>query len=303
MALEETAGSRDYFDGEMPPSFPPAQKGSGAEELAEFKASGDASGSIAASVVVSESKKAGSDINHLDREKEEPQRSLISRVFSGFLEITVIGAVALVIAIVIKTFLVQPFEIPSESMADTFIPRDRILVNKMADTEAELHRGDIVVFVDPGGWLSTAETTEPTGILGALNKVGSTIGLLPENAGNHLVKRIIGMPGDEVTCCTDTGKLTINGVEVTEPYLKDSGSASLEPFSVTVPQGHLWVLGDNRNNSRDSRYHQQFTGFGFVPIENVEGRAWLRMYPFSRFTTLKSQSEVFANVPSANSNN
>ncbi|WP_353066398.1 signal peptidase I [Arcanobacterium hippocoleae] len=242
---------------------------------------------------------SAADFTRLQENAKYPQQSKLKIFLSNVFEFFVIIVVALVIALVLKTFIVQPFEIPSSSMANTLVPGDRIVVNKLADTEDELKRGDIVVFVDPGDWLAGVSKPELNGLQEILHRAGETIGLLPQNAGTHLVKRLIGKPGDHVVCCTVNGNLTINGKEVPEPYLIAGARASDKPFDVTVPAGHLWMMGDNRPNSKDSRYHQEATGFGFVPIANVEGRAWLRAYPFNRFGWLKSQTEVFSEVPAA----
>lgn len=237
------------------------------------------------------------DINHLDKEIQAPKKNLKSRLLYGVIEFSAIIAVAILISALIKTFLWQPFEIPSESMSQTLQPGDRILVNKTADTVAELKRGDVVVFVDPGNWLAGVPTVERGTVGQFLHDIGEAIGIVPANSGQHLVKRIIGLPGDNVVCCSVNRKLEINGVEITEEYLPAWADPSLEEFTVTVPEGHLWVMGDNRSNSKDSRFHQQMYNFGFVPISNVEGRAFLRIYPFARFGYLKNYGYVFKDVP------
>ncbi|QOR48356.1 signal peptidase I [Trueperella pecoris] len=221
------------------------------------------------------------------------------RVGSFFLEFATIIAVALLISVIIKTFFAQAFAIPSESMENTLIPGDRIFVNKLADSEGELNRGDVVVFVDPGNWLEGVAKDSYPAWQQVLVDVGEAVGLIPQNVGDHLVKRIIGLPGDHVKCCNGDGLITVNGEPIKETYLKPGVSPSDTPFDVIVPDGHLWLMGDNRNRSKDARYHQQATGFGFVPITNVEGRAWVTIFPLDRFGTIPSASDVFANVPSA----
>ncbi len=239
------------------------------------------------------------DINHLADAVVVPAKSFPRRIFSWLLEVGMVIGIAVLISALVKTFLWQPFEIPSESMANTLIPKDRILVNKLADSEEDLIRGDVVVFVDPGGWLSGVDFPEYSGIRKTLQNIGSSVGILPANSGKHLVKRIIGMPGDKVVCCNVNQRLEINGVEIVEDYLHPGVRASEEEFSVVVPPGHVWLMGDNRPNSKDARYHQTVSNFGFVPIENIEGRAFLRLYPFSRFEFLKDYGYVFSKVKPA----
>ncbi len=220
-----------------------------------------------------------------------------SKFGSLALEFTTIIAVALLISVIIKTFFAQAFAIPSESMEDTLIPGDRIMVNKLADSQDDLNRGDIVVFVDPGSWLDDIPQPDRSGWKQVLIDIGEAIGIVPQNVGDHLVKRIIGMPGDHVQCCNEDGLITVNGEPIRETYLKPGVAASNSTFDVTVPEGHVWVLGDNRNRSKDARFHQQATGFGFVPISNIEGRAWLTVYPLDRLSTIPSATHVFDTVP------
>ncbi|MFP7707004.1 signal peptidase I [Trueperella sp. LYQ141] len=215
------------------------------------------------------------------------------------LELGMSVTLALLISIVIKTFFLQAFEIPSESMESTLIPGDRVMVNKLADDEESLHRGDVVVFVDPGNWLDASDHPQSSGWRAALKGFAEMTGILPKNSGDHLIKRIIGMPGDHVKCCNEVGQITVNDVPITETYVKSGEVPSRTPFDVTVPPDHLWVMGDNRSHSKDSRYHQAASGFGFVPIDHVEGRAWLRILPFDRFGRLPSGTDVFDAVPDA----
>jgi signal peptidase I len=220
-----------------------------------------------------------------------PRRSGWSRLWRDVREVGATVFVALAIAVVVKTFLVQPFFIPSESMESTLLVGDRVLVSKLEPGPGTLERGDVVVFVDPGGWLPPA-TTEPGTVVQALTFVG----LLPANSGEHLIKRVIGLPGDTVECCDEDGRLLVNGEPVDEPYLFAGDVPSTIEFSVEVPQDRLWVQGDHRAVSEDSRYQLGQPGGGMVPMDNVVGRAVLVMWPFDRFGTLPTPEGVFDEV-------
>jgi len=192
---------------------------------------------------------------------------------------------ALVLSFIIKTFFFQSFWIPSGSMEPNLVYGDRILVTKWRPDPLPLRRGDIVVFKDPGGWLDP----EPEDTSG-LHRLGKEIlvftGLLPEDAGEHLVKRIIGLPGDHVECDDPNGKVTVNGEELTEDYIAPGARPCGTTFSVDVPDDRLWVMGDNRDNSADSRAHMGQPGGGTVPRGNVVGEAFVLVWPFDHFTGL-----------------
>ena len=196
---------------------------------------------------------------------------------------------ALVLAFLIKTFLVQAFVIPSGSMQNTLAIGDRVLVNRAAvwigDQPA---RGQVVVFQDPGGWLSGEDAATPPS--NWLTSALTFVGVLPKDDGD-LIKRVIGVGGDHVVCCNAKDQITVNGVPLSEPYLypgdlPDSAPYGLDPhFNVTVPKGYLWVMGDHRSVSEDSRAHVLTDG-GFVPVGNVVGRADLIIWPTSQWGTL-----------------
>lgn len=226
-------------------------------------------------------------------EEHEGEAKRRNPVVAFFREVVIVLVSALAISLVLKTFLIQPFYIPSVSMETTLDVGDRIVVNKLAPGPFDIERGDIVVFLDPGGWLAG----EPVPQLSPLEQALTWVGLLPENAGQHLVKRVIGTPGDHVVCCDDTGRITVNGAPLDETYLIDGAVPSTTPFDVVVPEGHLWMMGDNRPQSADSRAHAGARGGGFVPISNVVGRVFVILWPLDHLTWIDRPDETFENVP------
>ena len=190
-----------------------------------------------------------------------------------------------------KTFVIQWFEIPSGSMENTLEVGDEVAVT-MYDAQ-DLERGDVVVFTDPDHWL---DVEDPTGLRGVIRDTLVLIHLLPENTGHYLIKRVIGVAGDHIVA-DGRGSLTVNGVPVNETYLKPGRSASEMAFDVVVPRGFVWVMGDNRSNSSDSRYHQDDAHGGFVPIDDVIGVAKQIVWPLSRWSGLSEGREAFAAVP------
>jgi signal peptidase I len=192
-------------------------------------------------------------------------------------EMIVLLAIALGLAIVLKSLFVQAFYIPSASMHDTLIEDDRILVEKPSYWFDEPQRGDIVVFDDPGGWLGAAERVAGN----PLTKAMEFVGLYP--SGNHLVKRVIGVGGDRVTCCDGQGRIRVNGVPLDESeYLPRGVRPSEQDFRVRVPEGELWVMGDNRPQSADSRAHLGDPGGGTIDVDDVVGRVFVTVWPLDR---------------------
>ncbi|WP_225754070.1 signal peptidase I [Actinotalea sp. Marseille-Q4924] len=218
--------------------------------------------------------------------------------FGAWLRETVIIVVsALVLSLVIKTYLVQAFYIPSSSMEQTLLVGDRVLVSKLAPGPLELSRGDVVVFKDPGGWLPEMPTAPQPVWRQRLTDVLTYVGLLPQDSGEHLIKRVVGLPGDEVACCDDDGRVTVNGAPIEETYLADGARPSEVEFTTTVPAGSLWVMGDNRQNSQDSRYKQGSPGGGSIPVDNVVGTAFVTVWPVDRWQLLRNPGAVFEEVP------
>ena len=221
---------------------------------------------------------------------------------SAVREIPLLVGVAVLIALVLKTFLVQAFVIPSGSMEQTIRIGDRVLVDKLTPWfGAEPHRGDVVVFQDPGGWLDgeqTASKPDPV-VLKQLKEGLSFIGLLPSDNEKDLIKRVIGVGGDHVKCCDAKGRITVNGVPLSEKdYLYPGNAPSATSFDVTVPKGRLWVMGDHRANSADSRFHQNTPYGGTVSVKSVVGRAMWIGWPIGHWTRLE-EPKTFASVARA----
>lgn len=231
-----------------------------------------------------------------------PTRSSGSRGWLAFArDIVVILLIAVLVSFLVKTFVVRSFYIPSGSMENTLLVRDRIFVDELTPRFGGYDRGDIVVFRDPGGWLPPSPESQRPPVIEAIDWVLSFVGLTAPDSDDHLVKRIIGMPGDRVVCCNPLGQITVNGVAIDETaYVQlpsPGASVSAESFDVVVPEGSLWVLGDNRYRSKDSRYNTEQPGRGFVPIDNVVGRAFVITWPLDRIGLLDFHHEVFAGVP------
>jgi len=213
---------------------------------------------------------------------EPPGKPRRKRSFWRDLVVIVVAALAL--TILLKAFVVQVFSIPSGSMENTLLPGDRILVSKIVYKFRPIARGDIVVFSGAGSW--DPPNPPPSNWLArtwddAVNLVGIAG---PET---DYVKRVIGVPGDHVVCCNAQGKVTVNGVPLSESsYIFPGNAPSLVRFNITVPAGRLWVMGDNRGDSDDSRYREADLDNGTIPESAVVGRAFLIIWPFSRVSDL-----------------
>lgn len=211
-------------------------------------------------------------------------------------DIVLIFLAAIIISVGIKTFLVRSFYIPSGSMEDTLQIDDRIIVNELVPTMVGLEHGDVVVFRDPGGWLTPREEVEQNWFVTGVDWVLSVVGLSAPDSNDHLIKRVIGLPGDTVACCNVFGQMTVNTVPLDEPYLKlppGVTKASGVDFTVVVPKKSLWVMGDNRYDSQDSRYNTTTPSKGFVPYDNVVGRAFLVSWPAGHWSWLDNYPAVF----------
>lgn len=230
----------------------------------------------------------------------EAKPSFGRSVLTFLREVLTVVIGALVLSALLRAFVAQPFLIPSGSMENTLQVEDRVVVQKLTGFD----RGDIVVFEDPGGWLSNIPAEPRDG----LGQVMEFFGFLPDNSDNHLIKRVIGTPGDTVACCDPQGRLQVNGVALDESeYLYSAGGQTVEaarvPFEVVVPAEKVFVMGDHRDVSADSRCHLSDTEPGdapganaFVPEDKVVGVAWVVIAPFEHWRSFGTPP-TFDRVP------
>jgi signal peptidase I len=229
---------------------------------------------------------AGQAPDAADASPERPRKRkhARSRKRSFWRDLLVIVVAALALTILLKAFVVQVFSIPTGSMENTLMPGDRILVSKIVYRFRPIARGDVVVFSGAGSW--DPPVPAPSNPLeriwdDAVNLVGIAG---PET---DYVKRVIGLPGDHVVCCNASGQVTVNGVPLSESsYIFPGAAPSLVRFNIVVPPGRLWVMGDDRGNSDDSRYRMDDPGEGTIPESAVVGRAFMIIWPLSRFNDL-----------------
>lgn len=208
------------------------------------------------------------------------------------------GAVVLVsgvLAFILSAWVLSPFSIPSESMVPTLLVGDRVVVSALDARLTGVQRGEVVVFKDPGGWLDpkTSSASNSAFASSYLVRALAQAGATPSDGRDMLVKRVVGVAGDRVACCSTDGLITVNGVPLVEPYV--SGPTDQVRFDVVVPADAVFVLGDNRENSADSRFHLAQAA-GSVPLANVVGRAWLLAMPWSH-ARLLTTPRVFDALP------
>jgi signal peptidase I len=216
----------------------------------------------------------------------------MSRKGSVLREFPILVIVALAVSLLIKTLLVQFFFIPSGSMENTLQIQDRVAVNKLPFISKNINRGDVVVFRDPANWLPEPYSGDENRIVAKIKEGLVLVGVLPNPAKQYLVKRVIGVAGDRVICCSKSGKLTINGKQATEPYIFAGNKVSEMDFNITVPQDKIWVMGDHRSASADSRYHQDDVNNGFVPVSRITGRAYAIIWPIKNIGIISSQNPI-----------
>ena len=217
-------------------------------------------------------------------------------------ELLTIVVAAAVLTLLVKAFVVQVYRIPSASMENTLQVGDRVLVNKVVYHFRDIARGDIIVFSGQDSWGPDAPPPSSDPVVRIFDDVLSGIGL--QNSQTYYIKRVIGLPGDHVACCTDR-KVTVNGVPLSEEsYLYPGNPPSTIKFNEVVPAGHVWVMGDHRSDSDDSRYHPGDPGGGAIPENQVVGRAFLIIWPPSQVRDLPipstfQQAELHAGAAGA----
>lgn len=232
--------------------------------------------------------------------EEEQPRGFWRGLLAGVREVVIIVVMAMVLSLVIKTWIAQAFFIPSGSMKDTLQVGDRVMVSKLHKQFAGIQRGDVVVFRDPGGWLPPSASAQPRGqVVEAVQSALTFVGLLPDPADEHLIKRVVGTGGDHVVCCDPQGRITVNGAPISEPYIHPGDAPSSLTFDIRVPEEAVWVMGDHRSDSQDSRYHPLGGDgdAGSVSRDLIVGRALLTVWPLRNAGVLSNHPAPFAGVP------
>ncbi|HAG54409.1 MAG TPA: signal peptidase I, partial [Actinobacteria bacterium] len=214
---------------------------------------------------------------------------------SSLRELPILIISALVLSIIVKTFFIQFFYIPSGSMENTLQVNDRVGVNKFGALFSDIKRGEVVVFRDPANWLSP-NYDDSSGIRKVIKDSLVFVGVLPDPSKQYLIKRVIGVGGDKVRCCGKDGKVEVNGVSINEPYIYEGDKPSDSEFEVEVPQGFIWVMGDHRGASADSRFHTDDPNKGMVALDKVTGRATFIIWPFSNLAILE-KGEDLSKIP------
>ncbi len=205
-------------------------------------------------------------------------------------ELPILVILALLVSLLIKSFLVQFFFIPSGSMENTLQIKDRVAVNRLPFIGNDIQRGDVIVFRDPAGWLPEASEASGNVVVNTIREGLVLVGVVPNPAKQYLVKRVIGVAGDNVVAKDQV--LTINGKPTSEPYIFAGNTPSDTDFNVTVPEGKVWVMGDHRGASGDSRVHQDDVNNGMVPVEKITGKVVAKIWPLNRIGLVTSHDPL-----------
>jgi|SRR4051794_2472114 signal peptidase I len=228
------------------------------------------------------------------RRSRRDRREASAKKGSLLRELPVLLLIAFVLALVVKTFFVQAFFIPSGSMEQTLhgcagCTGDRVLVNKVPYWFGEPEPGDVVVFKGPDTWTPEISVAEPENwVTGALLWLGRAVGVAPPGE-DDFVKRVIAVGGQTVQCCDPEGRVMVDGEPLEEPYIFENTPIESRAFGpVTVPEGRLWVMGDHRSASADSRSHVGDQYGGTIGVDDVIGKAALIVWPISRFGLIDS---------------
>ena len=219
-------------------------------------------------------------------------KRLLKKFALGSKEIGIVLVTALILSALFRALFVQAFYIPSASMEQTLMVNDKIMVSKIATRIDGVRRGDVVVFTDPSDWLGV--NTPTPGIRGKIESALVFVGFLPANMGEHLVKRVVGIAGDKIKCCDADGNIVVNGMSIKEPQIQ--APTDQVQFEITVPPGYVFVMGDNRGNSRDSRYHLENGVNGAVPLKSVLGRVFVIIWPTESFGRV-GVPDIYSEIP------
>jgi signal peptidase I len=221
---------------------------------------------------------------------------LADRDRQSWWDVPVTILIAIGVVLLITTFLVKPFSIPSGSMENTLGIGNRVLVNRLVYRSRPIERGDIIVFDGTDSFVPAGDVPQRNPLTASIAWVGQSFGLVAPDS-TDFIKRVIGVGGDRVQCCDAQGRITVNGIPLNETsYLYPGDAPSMQTFDVVVPEGSLWVMGDHRSDSADSRSHMGDPGGGFVPESRVVGRAMVVLWPLTSLRILPIP-ETFAKVP------